>query len=109
MAKEIAKQMGKKGTLQHIRIEPAKNGYTVHAHHSMPMGDGKNPESLGAASDSQPAVFTKKKHVLDHVKGLLNEHEGMDPGADNDANDSDDMPVKTPANHPVRRLSHKMY
>lgn len=81
----------KKGKLRHIRIEPAANGYTVHAHHEPPQSKGS--EMPMSPMDEKPAVFTNKEDVMNHVGGLLADNEGSQSSPE-DGGDDDVAPMR---------------
>lgn len=73
--------MKMKGKLRHIRIEPGKNGFAVHAHHDMPS---KSDSPMSMPDQSQPSFFPDAQSTADHVKGLMQAHMGQ---SDNDGDE----------------------
>ena len=57
----------RKRKLEHIRIEPAKNGYITHTcYRNEPGGD-----KIGLPSDDEQRVHESSDSVLGHVKNVL--------------------------------------
>ncbi len=71
--KRNAPKLSPRGDLDHVRIEPATNGYMVTAHHEAVKPDGAYPEPTRN-------VFTSASDASAHVASLLAAHEAPPKG-----------------------------
>jgi hypothetical protein len=60
-----------KGKLRHVRIEPAENGYTVHAYHEGEPTKGDHYPS----GEEEMTVHESGESAMKHVKKHLDAHE----------------------------------
>lgn len=71
--KKNAPKLSPRGDLDHVRIEPATNGYMVTAHHEPVAASKGNPNP--AYPEPQRNVFTDAAGATAHVASLLAAHE----------------------------------
>jgi hypothetical protein len=100
--------MSKKGKLEHISIDTADNGYSIHHRHAMPAktgGSGDAPMPTSASDSPKPHLAKTRDEVHAHIDQLLAEHEG---GADDGSHTGTTAATEEfPPDHPVRKLSRR--
>lgn len=75
-----------KGKLRGIRVEPAANGYAIHADHEPPAKGAMGMEHRL----SPPHLATSRTAALAHMEQLMAAHEGAQPAG------GDTPPADTP-------------
>lgn len=96
----------KKGKLRSIRIEPAQNGYAIHAEHEpppMPAGKkGGGEMAMPMPTQPMPHLATSRHGAMKHISSLMAAHEGADGDGMNEP-DGDETEPENPLASALRR------